>query len=1272
MLKLSNIFLLLSLLLLNNVFSQNVASESVIHIDWVKSTANSRPLSYNFSLSSHQFNGVKLPAIAQNFKSNSRATFVFTDLKYELLDGFEDFKTNFLKNLKGSPEPVIWYSYEGSQLYSGFYICPFKEEAGRYYKLVDFKYSMQAGLVVPLSNTISKKRAVSNSALASGKWLKFSVTKDGFYKIDGATLQNAGLDLNTVNPKNLKVYSHQGGMLPEDNSAFRHDDLPENSIIVVGENDGVFNASDYILFYAQAPHKWKYNSANSTYAHQTNIYSDKTFFFITANGAPGKRISNKADGNNLVADSSFNWFNYFEFHEDEKENICHQGRTLLGEKFDQTLSYSFNHNLPNISGNLPLLVKYQVGAVSAVSSNVILKANTNTTDVTSLSALFNPDACFVESGIKTLQVPFSSNLQLQFSYNKPISSSKAWLDYYEIHCSRNLSYSESFMGFRNINSRTSTVSEYRLNNLPNSAQIFDVSDPLNPQLQNVFSLNSEMVFRDQPQGKIKEFALTDGNYLSPVFEEQVGNQDLHGLGNFQFIIVSAPEFIDAANDLAAWHRTRDNLEVLVVTPQQIYNEFSSGSQDISAIRDFFSLFYYKNTNPLNQLRYAMFMGDASYDYKNKLGFKSSFIPVYESDEKMNIPLYENYYCSDDFFGYLDPLDGKWEDEQKLEIAVTRLPVASVAEANNMVEKIKHYKDKESLGAWRNVVTLAADDADLDWEKDFVFDFETMSRNIDTTFKNLNVRKVYFDAFKQENLSGSQRYPEAQAAIKKEFEQGTLIFNYVGHGGEEYLASEKVIDIPLVTSLKNSNNLPVFFTATCSFSRYDDAMQKSAGEYVITQPNGGAIAMFTTVRIVYAGANADITRYFWSNCAYVKQNGKWPTLGEVYKKLKNGGGQNSNDRRFTLFADPALVMNYPEHIVKIDSINSSGVSSKSDTLKALSKVTFVGHIEDVFGAKQTGFNGTIFPIVYDKQSTFNTLSNDLPSQEIPFKLYSSVLYKGENSVVNGDYRFSFVVPKDINYNYGYGKISLYAENQVTDATGHYLDFMVGGTSNSSTQDVKGPEIELFVDDYSFVSGGLTDNSPLLLARVYDENGINTSGIGIGRDIIAIIDKGTAQEKRFVLNSFYSAKLNSYTTGDIRYQLEGIADGKHTYTLKVWDVYNNSNEATIEFVIKNNAQFTIQHVYNYPNPFNNNTSFLFDHNRSGDNLHVVITVMTISGKVIKTIDENFSNAEAHISGIQWNGRDDYDDKPAKGVYIYRIVVTTEDGQKAEKVEKLVILN
>jgi len=1258
---------------LNTINGQNVAREETRVINWINGFNQDYPVSSDYQLAAHSFNGIILPSVSENFKTSGKSSLEFYDMEYKPLEGFSEFSRNKLAGLRGQVAPQVWHSLEGNQGYTGFYLCPFKEENGRFYKLISFKFRVMDGkaFATPGAGSLAK-RALDNSVLSSGKWIKFSVTKDGIYKIDAAMLRDAGLDPAGINPRKIKIYGHQGGMLSEKNSDFRHDDLPENAIIVVGESDGSFDNGDYILFYAQSPHKWIFSQSENRFIHQTNIYSEKTYFFLTADGNDGKRMGIKSDGNNLSADASYNWFDYREFHENESENICREGRIFLGEKFDQKLTYSFNHNLPNISNQQQLKLYYRAGAVSPVLSAVTLRLNGDFADVSNLSAHTVPESCFTYGSLRQVAIAGTNPVQVSFSYNQPTSSSKAWLDYYELHCARSLTYSESFMPFCNIASASVNYAEYRLSNLPNGAVVYDVSDPLNVRIQNLFSDNGELIFKDITGNTVKQFALSDGNYMTPVSEGTVLNQNLHGVGITQFIIVTHPDFLEASNKLAQFHRDYDQMQVLVVTPQLIYNEFSSGSQDISAIRDFFRHVYYKNTNPANRLKYAMFMGDASFDYKDRVANNTNFVPVYENDPKLGIPYTFDYYCSDDFFGFLDSLDGSWVNEQKLEIAVTRMPVANQGEAMNMVDKIFKYKEAVSLGEWRNVVTLCADDADIDWEKDFVRDFEEISYNIDTTFKNLNVRKVYLDAFKQQNLSGSQRYPEAQDAIKKEFEKGTLIFNYVGHGGEEYLASEKVFDIPLITSMKNGSNLPVFFTATCEFSRYDDVMRKSAGEYVITQADGGAIAMFTTTRLVYAGINALFTKYFWSNCAYVKVGGEWPRLGDIYLKLKNWPNQNDNDRKFTLFADPALRMNYPEHVVMIDSINSRDINSGSDTLKALSKVTFKGHIEDFLGQKLNSFNGTIAPIVYDKKSVFNTLSNDLPNQPLPFSLYNNILYKGVNSVVNGDYSFTFVVPKDINYNYGYGKISLYADNGTTDASGHYLDLMVGGTSGNAVQDVKGPEIELFIDDYTFVSGGLTDNSPLLLARVFDENGINTSGIGIGRDIVAIIDKGTANEKRFILNSFYTAKLNSYTSGDIRYQLEGIAEGRHTYTLKVWDAYNNSSEATIEFIIKNNDEFAIQHVLNYPNPFSTNTTFHFDHNKAGENLHVVITIMTISGKVLKTIEQDISNAESHVGDIRWDGRDEYDDKPSRGVYIYRITVTTDDGKKAEKVEKLVILN
>lgn len=1261
--------------LLNTLFAQSVASEFEKTVQWGTNTASEKPYAMNFTLSDYYFDNQILPSFSENIVTGDRAQIEFYDLVYEPVIGFANYWPIKLKNLKGEAKPVITHTLEGSSIRTVFHICPFKEDKNQYYRLVSFKYKVLPGRPFASSSepASNSKRAASNSVLSTGNWLKFSVTKDGFYKIDANTLSANGVNIASLDPRTLKVYTHQGGMLPEANAAFRYDDLPENAIQVIGESDGKMDNSDYILFYAQSPHKWIYNPASQRFEHQTNIYSDKTYIFVTFGGAPGKRMSTKSDGNSLTANASYNWFDYMELHEEELENICHEGRIVLGEKFDQKLAYNFTHNLPNIQNAKMLKVYYAAGAQAPVNSNLLLKMNGVTSDILDLPSLFSAEECFMENKSMAEITP-TSTLNLTFSYAQPSSSAKAWLDYYEIQCARGLKFSESFMPFRNIASATNSVAEYRLSDLPSSYMLMDVTDPVNPAIQSVFTDNGEWVFRSTSNGLIRQYALGDGNLSTPVFESLVANQNLHATGVTQFIIVTHPDMASAANRLADWHRTRDNMSVKVVTPQEIYNEFSSGSQDISALRDYFKHVYNSNTNPVNQLKYVMFMGDASYDYKDKIANNTNFVPLYEADPKMSIPnAFSSYYCSDDFFGFLDSTDGSWRETQFLEIAVSRLPVSSEEEANKMVDKIIAYKDKASLDEWRNFVTLCADDVDTGWETEFVTDFENIYNGLDTDYPNVNVRKVYLDAFKQQNLGGSQRYPEAQQAIKKEFEQGTLIFNYIGHGGEEYLSTEKVLDIPLIMSLNNINSLPVFFTATCEFSRYDDAKRKSAGEYVITQPGGGAIAMFTTTRVVNSFDNFKLTKYFWTNCVFVKSGNKWPTLGDVYKKLKNRTEASSNDRRFTLFADPALTINYPEYIVKIDSINSAAIQSGKDTLKALSKITFNGHVEDLSGNLLNGFNGIVKPIIYDKFSVFETLNNDnVPGAELPFELYSNILYKGQSSVNSGKYQFSFVVPKDINYTYGFGKISMYAENQETDASGNYRGIVVGGAAINPVADVTGPEIELFVDDFNFVSGGLTDNSPLLLARIYDENGISTSGIGIGRDIVAIIDKGTANEKRFVLNSFYTAKLNSYTNGDIKYQLDGISDGKHTYTLKVWDVYNNSNEATIDFVVKNNEELKLEHVLNYPNPFNANTVFHFDHNHAGENLRVVINILTVTGKVIKSIDQTISNAPGHVSEIAWNGRDEFEDRLSKGVYIYKISVSTEDGKKAEKVEKMVILN
>lgn len=1277
--KYCTFYILIHFISVNTVFAQNVASLIKKNISWNLNKSNQSPVLLNYSMSMQFVENLSLPTISENIPTQSKAIIVIKNPQFEVLSGFETFKKSKLNNIKADLIYNTFHSLQGNQIISAYNLCPFKFENGVYYYLKSFEIELvELPNSVNLSSFSSAKRAVTNSVLATGQWVKFSVSKDGIYKLDKAALTAAGININALDPRTIKIYGHQGGMLPEFNGDFRYDDLPENAIQVIGESDGQFNDNDYVVFYAQSPHKWKYVPSQNRYKHEMNIYSDKTFFYLTHGGSLGKRMSTKPNGSNLTPDVTFDWYDYLFFHDDEKENICNEGRIWLGERLDQAAGVTFNHAIPSLSNQRNISIYYEAAAVSPSASNLNVLLNGQSVSTMNFATLVDAKYnCFTSGGIGNGTIAASgNNVRIDFNYNKPTSSSRAWLNYFEIHASRTIQPSSSFMTFRNISSSQHNIVAYQISGINENYQIMDVTDPLNPIIQDFFAISNQFTFRDANQGKIKEYVLSDKNYDVPVFEGAVNNQNLHATKDVHYIIVAPNAFLEAANKLADFHRNNNQLNVLVVTPELIYNEFSSGSQDISALRDFFKLVYYNNLNPSNQLRYALLMGDASFDYKDRIADNSNFIPTYESEPKWNIPqnVGNLYFCSDDFFGFLDSLDGKWINEQLLEIVVARMPVASPKEALDMVNKVVNYKSPNSLGNWRTNVTLCADDADADWETMFVYDFEDISGLLDTMVPNVNINKIYFDAFKQQNLSGSQRYPEVQEAIKKDFEVGTLVFNYVGHGGEQYLASEKVVDIPLINSLKNINNLPVFLTATCEFSRYDDARRKSAGEYVFTNPEGGAIAMYTTTRLVGASENAALTRYFWSNCIYQKIDGRWPTMGEIYKKLKNRPFNSRNDRLFAFFGDPALTMNYPQDIIKLDSLNGkSFAESDLDTMKALSKMNFVGHVEDLLGNKITNFNGKINSGFFDKPSRFLTLGNDnVPNTIIPFSLYSNPLFKGENSVESGDFRIRFIVPKDINYNFGKGKFVFYADNQSKDAWGHNKDVIIGGTNNNAALDEVGPEIEIAINDYTFVSGGITNNTPILLAKLYDEHGINTSGNGIGRDIMAIIDKGTPQEKRYVLNNFYKAQLNSYTNGEIEFKIDGISVGKHTYTLKAWDVYNNSSEVTIEFNVISSESIAIENLLNYPNPFNNRTIFHFDHNKPGETLDVVINIYTITGKVVKTIQQSIYNANIHVSEIEWNGRDDYDDKLSKGVYIYKLNIKTSDGKSNSKTEKLVILN
>ena len=494
-------------------------------------------------------------------------------------------------------------------------------------------------------------------------------------------------------------------------------------------------------------------------------------------------------------------------------------------------------------------------------------------------------------------------------------------------------------------------------------------------------------------------------------------------------------------------------------------------QDVSAIRDFLKMLY---DRPNSQLKYLLLFGDGSYDPKNRVPNNTNFIPTYQS---VNSTHPTQTHVTDDFFGLLDDDEGLFINDL-IDIGIGRFPVSTQTEANILVDKVEKYYAKESFGSWRNDIAFIADDGDANDGNTHMWQADSLSNYVADNYSDINIAKIYLDNYLQESTPGGPRSEATQNAINNKIDKGALLVNYTGHGGPLGWTQERILEVEQIKAWEN-NNLPLFMTATCKFSYFDNPEKKSAGEYVLLNPNGGAIALLSTTRLVYSSPNYNLNTKF-INVLFEKVNGEFPRLGDVFKKTKVLSGSGANNRNFTLLGDPALRLAYPEFNIETTLI--------ADTLKALAEVTIHGEIVDEVGVL-TAFNGTIFPTVLDKEIIRSTLGQE-SCTPMPYRDQNNILYKGSASVVDGKFSFSFVVPKDIAYNYGYGKISYYAisdEDNPIDAGGSDESFIIGGTAENIDYDYDGAEISLYMNTRAFEDGGITDANPVLLADISDFSG-----------------------------------------------------------------------------------------------------------------------------------------------------------------------------------------
>jgi hypothetical protein len=1123
-----------------------------------------------------------------------------------------------------------------------------------------------------------KDLKTTESVLASGAFYKISVSQPGIYRLTYLNLASMGIDLSSVNPLNFRLFGNSGQMLPELNSLPRKDDLYENAVYVYGENDGTFDTGDYVLFYATGPHTWIYDTLTLEYSCSVNKYNDKSYYFLTFDKGAGKRIQTV---NYMTETPVFTTGIFLDRsnYETESYNLIKSGKEWYGDVFDLSLSQSFGFSFPNVAQDscMKIRVNMVARASGPTNANVAVGSSSYTIGFQGTSG-YTSD--YAKSGSISFCTSPQSSFNVNITYNKlSYNDAKAWLNRITVMAWRNLTLSGNQMSFRNpLMDSPGNFVRYQLNTLSaSSVAVWDVTSPLDPVIIGGEQSGSTFSFQTAADKNGEYIAHTGLSFLSPSFEGTVENQNIHGLDQKDYLIVSHPLFADEAIQLAQFHQQLNGLSWIVITPQQIYNEFSSGSQDPVAIRDFVKMFYDRATNNDELPKYLLFFGRASYDYKNRISGNTNYIPTFQSIESLNPT---SSYASDDFFGLLDSTEG-YDCNGHLDIAIGRLPATTKQEAQDFINKIFRYHETNNaeefqntcdfiqrvpnLSDWRNWVTFISDDGNMNLHYN---QSEGISSTVSSAYNYLNIDKIHLDSYPQVSTPGGERAPVVNEAINRRMLLGCLIVNYTGHGGEVGWAHERILELSDINSWENYYNMPLFITATCEFSRFDDPQRIAAGEMVLTNPNGGGIALFSTTRLAYSNYNENLNRSIYE-VIFEKTGGVYPTLGEVLTYAKTDNGSNQYIRNFILLGDPAMRLAYPENQIITTEINGNSVGGDPDTLSAYSFVSVKGYVADPGGTIMNGFNGTIMPTVFDKPSKLSTLATD-PSDTYVSQFYvqKNVLYKGNVSVVNGEFTFSFFVPRDINYSFDFGKISYYAENGSLDATGYFDQFYVGGSGLSAVTDYEGPGIKLFMNDISFTDGGTTNENPVLLAVLTDSSGINTMGSSIGHDIIAILDNSG---EVILLNDYYSSDLDSYKSGRVTYPFFDLEEGIHSVYFKAWDVFNNSSEALLTFIVTDSHDAVIKKMLNFPNPFSEYTDFIFEHNQSCTPIHIRIDIFNAIGQHVSSIETTQESLGYSTEPIRWYGVSHDGNPLGTGVYVYTTTITTCEGTEAHRSSRLVIV-
>lgn len=1113
-----------------------------------------------------------------------------------------------------------------------------------------------------------KHSYVSSSVLAKGKIVKIGITESGIYKLTYEKLVSLGID-----PQNVHVFGFGGGVLEQSFSLPKIDDLPEIPIYLEKGDDGIFGPGDCTLFYGQGVVRWSYDSSTSTFTHINNPYSQYGYYFVSSNAVStaGIRIATKnaiTIPTGAVVKPITEFIDY-KVSEKDIRTLSKSGKEFYGDDFNSTLLYNYTLNFPNIICSSPNTVKARLDVAANSVSTFTL--NLNDTQSQNLAISNGPTEQFelaVAASNTFNFTPASDDLSFGISYSKPTANSIGYMNFLEVTARRLLKMNGSMMQFQNADwLGNDFYNKYVLTETNANVQVWDITNPQDVYIITTTFENGNLSFTDSSKTLKRYIAIdTKASALinSPANETVIPNQDLHGtMQQADLVIITHPDFVSQAQALAKAHYEKDKLIGEVVTTDQVYNEFSSGTPDATAYRWVMKMLYDRATTPTDLPKYLLLFGRGTFDNKKILNKEAESgdnrILTYQDGNSLSVT---KSFVTDDYFGYLSNSEGTdiATSTNSMDIGVGRFPVTTTQQATDVVNKTIAYMNNKDKGSWKNQICFLADDGDGTIHMD---DANKSATGVEKSFRSYQVNKIYLDAYQQEVSASGQTYPLAKTRFQNLLRTGLFMLNYSGHASAAGWTNEQILTTADVKLLSNKH-LPFWWAATCEFMQFD-VKTVSGGESVLLNPSGGGIGVVSATRPVYQTQNYTLNKYFSDNI-YKKVNGKQQRVGDVIAAAKNSIYPEVNKLCYVYMGDPALMLNFPTNYNILTTKVNESTTFGNDTLRALSVATISGIIADDNGEVQD-FNGKLHAIVYDKSQQFTTLNNDGEKNTtvLQFSDRPNAIFSGDAIVKKGYFNFSFMLPKDIKYNYGTGRINYYAQDDSAnvEAQGYFENFLVGGSNLNYVEDTAGPTINIYLND-SLSTSRKVNETPLLLATISDNNGINTVGGGIGHDILLTIDKDPY--KSFTLNEYFQAETGSYSKGIVKFKLPELSDGEHSLTLRAWDLLNNSTTKSMTFEVIKGLAPVIFSVYNWPDQVSTETHFVIKNDRPETMLSATVEVIDLAGRVLWN-----SGPRANVDNIFWDLTSNNGQKVKAGVYLYRVNLKTTNSGISSKTNKMLIV-